>query len=732
MEIGLINIHGRAVCMVAMLAAAGVCAAQKAPEDNTSNSLYKTVGLDEVSVMASGTQTLKKSAYNVLAVDAKAFANTSKSIADVLNQIPGVKLRETGGVGADTQLMLDGFTGRHVKVFIDGVPQDGGGKAFDLNNIPVNYAERIEVYKGVVPVQFATDAIGGVVNIVTKQGKRDGWALDASYTGGSFNTHRSFADFSHRLKGGFFYHLNAFQNYSDNGYRVDASVKDFQTGAIDKKNKQSVKRFHDTFHNESAGFKAGWAGTGWADKLQFGLTYAQSYKDIQTGVRQDVVFGQKHRRGHSLMPRLEYRKRNLFAKGLEAVATAGYDLSVTENVDTASYRYNWIGQRDPLKNRRGEQDEQHSRSVNHTANGNLTLNYRIGAEHLFTLNHLVNTFTRRNTSLLNGQENGERRGKVTTKNITGLSYRFMPSEKWNVSAFAKHYAIYTSGLVGADANGQGDTLRTSSRSHFGFGLAGTYFFTKGLQAKLSYERALRLPTVDELFGDEDMEQGDISLRPERSHNLNLNFAYSVSPGAKHHIYAEGGFVFRSTEDYIMRNIFASAGNRNYFASYMNYGKVMTKGVNLSAEYRYADIFSAGGNFTYMDVADNEKTMFGSNQANIGYGAHMPNIPYLFADFNAALTIKNALKRGNKLTISYSMPYQHSFTLYSERIGNNQGDYLVPEQLSHNLSATYSMARGRYNLTVEGRNLTNAKLYDNFSLQKPGRAIYVKFRVNLHG
>ena len=61
------------------------------------------------------------------------------------------------------------------------MPQEGVGSSFGLNNIPVNFAERIEIYKGVVPVGFGTDAIGGVINIITKK-KRDRWFLDASYS----------------------------------------------------------------------------------------------------------------------------------------------------------------------------------------------------------------------------------------------------------------------------------------------------------------------------------------------------------------------------------------------------------------------------------------------------------------------------------------------------------------------------------------------------------------------
>lgn len=44
--------------------------------------------------------------------------------------MPGLKIRQTGGTGSDTQFMLDGFTGKHVKIFIDGMPQEGVGSAF--------------------------------------------------------------------------------------------------------------------------------------------------------------------------------------------------------------------------------------------------------------------------------------------------------------------------------------------------------------------------------------------------------------------------------------------------------------------------------------------------------------------------------------------------------------------------------------------------------------------------
>ncbi len=400
--------------------------------------------LEEVTVVSTGVSRVKRSAFNAVAVDTKELKNSTKSLSEALAKAPGMKLRESGGVGSDMQLMLDGFSGKHVKIFIDGIPQEGVGSSFGLNNIPVNFADRIEVYKGVVPVGFGTDAIGGVVNIVTNK-KRRNCFLDASYSYGSFNTHKSHVNFGQTFKNGFTYEISAFQNYSDNDYYIDADhveqwKEDGSTVITDET--FHVKRFNDTFHNEAVIAKIGVTDKPWADRLMFGFTYSNMYKEIQTGVRQHTVFGEKHRKGHSLMPSLEYNKRNLFVKGLDIVLTANYNRNATTNVDTASYQYNWFGERKIKTNGRGEQSEQYSRADNDNWNATLTVNYRIAKAHTLTFNNVWNAFHRTNTSLLTGAEIEDEFSKDTRKNIAGLSYRFMPSEHWNISAFGKYYHQY--------------------------------------------------------------------------------------------------------------------------------------------------------------------------------------------------------------------------------------------------------------------------------------------------
>ncbi len=690
--------------------------------------LHDDTRLSEAVVVGTGIKAPAQVALNAVSLDLRPLKGTTKSIADALTKAPGVKLREGGGMGSDLQLMIDGFGSKHVKIFVDGVPQDGVGSSFAIGNIPAGFAERIEVFRGVVPVGFGTDALGGVVNIVT--GKRPrGWQLDASYSYGSFNTHRTHAAFSHSLGNGFTYELTAYQNYSDNDYKVDVPVEDFETGRIDRTNLQRMKRFNDTYHNEAVATKIGWVGRPWADRLMLGLSYAQEYKEIQTGVRQETVYGEKHRHGHSLMPSLQWRKRNLFLDHLDASLTLNYNKNERTNVDTAQVKYNWRGETKPL-NAPGEQSLLHSRADNHNLSGTAKVDYTIRRAHTFTLSHTLNAFERSNTSLLAKVEQKDAIKKRTTKQISGLSYVWTPSQKLTLSGFGKFYSVRVQGPVAVDVNATSFTKAERRHQHWGYGTAAAYNLPlKGLSVKASYEKALRLPTTEELFGDEDLEQGAIEIRPELSHNANLSFIYNMRQ-KRHDLFAELGFIVRDTRDYIQRNIISLSGGKQA-ASYVNYGKVMTKGMNLSLRYQYANLFNVGGHFTQMDARDNMRTMMGTSAANLLYKDRIPNLPYQFADFDATVHWPNFCGKGNKLSLTYEAQYTHAFSYYASRIGANNYAYIVPTQWAHHATLSLALRDGRYNLAVECRNLTDACLYDNFSLQKPGRAVYAKLRIFLN-
>ena len=686
--------------------------------------------LDEVIVEAkSPVQRVQESAYNTVAVDAKALHNSSIDLAQAMAKVSGVRVRESGGLGSNVQFSLNGFTGRHVKFFMDGVPMEGMGASFQINNIPINIAERIEIYKGVVPVGFGGDAIGGAVNIVTNQRART--YVDVSYSYGSFNTHKTVINAGFTSRKEFLFEINAFQNYSDNSYWTYTSVKDLQTGAIDTEKIEKVKRFNDTYHNETIIGKIGVVNKPFADRLVFSLNIGKSYKDIQTGVLQNVVFGEKHNRTQTFMPSLVYLKKDLFTEGLNASLTANYNKNTRHNVDTAHYEYNWRGERKPLpENSRGGEYASYTDSKYENQNWNSTLNltYRLNDHHSFVLNNVLSSFERNTRATPDDMAvvATDTMPKFSRKNILGLSYKISTSDRWNLSVFGKHYMQYVKGprLV-ATGNPYTYDLFSETFSTQGYGIAGTYFL-QPFQIKLSYEKAYRLPTDNELFGDEDQEAGSTGLKAENSDNYNLNVTFEKDIDKTHFFYLSGGFMLRNTKDYIRRRTLIRSGGVNY-ASHFNHGYVRNIGLDAEARYSFRDLVSAGANITSQDIRDREKMAAEKEIESNYYGVRLPNIPYLFGNGDISLFLKNFLKKGNLFTVSYFSNYVHEFPLRWENEGRRESKDWVPTQFSHDIQVGYSMENGRYNVSLECRNITDERLYDNFSLQKPGRAFYAKVR-----
>ena len=146
-----------------------------------------SVALNSVEVYGkTQTQKVKEGAFAVNALDIKPIVNSLNNLNDLVNRTTGIKVREEGGVGSDFDLSINGLSGNSVRYFLDGMPLDTKGSGVSLANLPINIIDRIEIYKGVVPASLGTDALGGTINIITKQEKKD--YLDVSYGIGSFRT----------------------------------------------------------------------------------------------------------------------------------------------------------------------------------------------------------------------------------------------------------------------------------------------------------------------------------------------------------------------------------------------------------------------------------------------------------------------------------------------------------------------------------------------------------------
>jgi len=675
--------------------------------------------LSEVTVLGrTAVQETSQQAYNVTAIDAKKLYNTTLDISGALDRVAGIRVRESGGVGSSFNLSLNGFSGNHIKYFIDGIPMDNFGSSFQINNIPINIADRVEVYKGVVPMWLGSDALGGAINIVTGDRYRN--YVDASYSFGSFNTHRSVVNAAATTKGGLTFQLNAFQNYSDNNYKVKVEASDIYTGAYAPK--ATLKRFHDTYHNETVIANVGVVDKSYADKLLLGITMGQNYKEIQTGARMVSVFGGWHRKGNIVMPSLKYKKTNLI-EGLDVTVNANYNLGQEQNIDTMNVRYDWYGNSKP-NGSNGERSRSLYKYKNNNGLATAMFNYKLAENQSLALSNVFTTFNRKGSDELNPANAEYEKTKKTNKNILGLGYNFEIKNKLGATVFGKY--IYQNNI---DGNGNVDQ---TAMKKLGYGTALTYFFTPNLQLKTSYELTNRMPEAQEIFGDVENQEGNPALKPEKSDNVNLGLSYSFSINKLNNFSVTANAIYRKSDNFIYNRL--NSNQSKLIAD--NRDGVRTWGVDGEIRYSYKDWFTAGTTVTYQYLQNLQKYEINPNTGekytteSAVYLDQMPNIPYLFGNGDVSVSLKNVGKKGNNLNIGYNLLYVHAFWLYWPSRGgssSNGSKYVVPKQLSHDINLVYSLEKGRYNIGLEAKNITDALLYDNFSLQKPSRGFYLNLR-----
>ncbi|MFL5747504.1 MAG: TonB-dependent receptor plug domain-containing protein [Niastella sp.] len=662
----------------------------------------------------------KEQAYTVTTIDATRLHNTTRDINQVLNRTTGVKVREEGGLGSNYSFSLNGFTGKQVKFFLDGMPMDNFGSSLSLNNLPVNMAERIEVYKGVVPVFLGSDALGGAVNVVTNQKIKK--YLDASYSYGSFNTHRASINSRYTTGKGFTINLNGFYNYSDNNYRIDVQIPDPQTGIYG--NSIKIKRFHDAYHSSMGQVEAGFVNKKFADKLLFGLIVSENRKEVQTGMNMDLVSGQVFNTSQSLIPTFKYKKENFFLPGLTVTANANMSFVRSGITDTSSRLYDWFGNYTvkTFGSNSGEISYYKTkfRFNDRNALASVNLSYELNRNHSFSINHNYTYARRKGNDPIAIDPIPFDIPNTLSKNITGLAYKYSTiNNRFSATVFAKQFNMNASTV---DAEWGTHVSMTSNHNKTGYGVAAMYYIFPFAQVKASYESTWRLPEGEEMFGNGLLLKNNPYLKPEHSHNINVGLSL-MKTFNNHKLEGEINYLYRKAGDFIRLE------SDGQISRYSNLDSVRTSGVEWSVRYTYNDALTLEVNSTYQNTL-NIKT-YDKGIPNYTYWDRLPNMPYLFGSFDAGYKIKKAFYVQDALTFGIGGNFVEQFYLFWPSQGSAGTKFIIPRQFTQDVSITYSLQNGRYNMAAACTNLSNAKLYDNFKLQKPGRAFSVKLRYFFH-
>ncbi|HVU58809.1 MAG TPA: carboxypeptidase-like regulatory domain-containing protein [Puia sp.] len=671
-----------------------------------------------------GAEKLKKQPIKAQVINTAASRDQPSTLIELMNRSAGIRIRQSGGLGSNSNLLLNGFQNRSIKYFKDGIPLDYLGAGFDISLVPVNMLDHVEVYKGVLPTYLGADALGGAVNLVTRTNSKSFAAL--SYEMGSFHTHRVSLNAEYRGRDNkFIAGLNGFFNYSDNNYGIDVSVPDSVTGVS---RNYHVQAFHNKFVNYYIEGFAGIANRKWADELRVTVTQFSIHKQFQFGSTMDKPFGAARGIQRSFVPSVIYKK-SLFDHKLDINQFFVVNTLNVKMIDTLHGRYDWLGKFTPSPTSMGELSTGGSLSnIDYTyLTSRTNISYKLSGTQSLSLNGVITKYSRKGKDPYGYKfSNGidvlsipANYNKVIL--ALGLASDLVKGRLQN-NLIGKYFHYTTDA---SDGDYQGNEVHTRN-SHTNWGLADGIKYTLNEKSflTLSGETSLRLPEQDELFGDGNLKLSNFALKPERSANINLG--YNLSSPLAYSI--EINTFYRYTKDLIL----LMPINFIYSQS-QNVDKVRGMGLNADGNYFLFPWLNLNANFTYQDLR-----LTGTGYATTE-GARLKNTPYFFANAGANARIEHLLSRRDKLNMYWFYSFVREYYLdYIPKKAEPAGFLglfgrasidarnIIPDQSVHTAGFTYyptpSLAIG-----FQLKNIFNARVYDNFKIQNPGRS--VSFKIN---
>lgn len=662
-------------------------------------------------------QVLRESARAVTVIDTERAKRQTLDLGEVLARTQGIGVQRGGGLGADTRFSLNGLTDDQIRFFLDGIPLDLAGYPSGIADVPVTLVDRVEVYRGVVPTRFGSDALGGAVNLVTEQ-NLGGTHAFASYLGGSFGTHRAAVGVRHLFpKTGLFLRTTGFFDVAANDYPIDVEVPD-ERGRLSS---ARVHRFHDRYRAAGGNVEFGVVDRPWAKRLLL-RTFVSGYdKEVQNNIVMTVPYGDAEYRETSTGAVLRYE--NAFAKRFNVDVLGGYAYGRTRFLDVGECVYDWFGRCVRERRQPGEIEAKARDQLiwDHSTYARVNVGWQIRPRHALLLS-LSPTYTTR-TGDERRQQDPAARDPLTAERdlftlVSGLEYDLrLFNERLQNIVFVKDYVQ----VLAAEEPLPGGVFRELDRKTHEFGVGDSVRFRilDWLYAKASYEWATRLPRPDEVFGNGVMVVANLELEPERSHNANLGLtidARNTVPGD-----------WRMDVNGFLRDahqLIVLLGNEKLFMYHNVYG-ARSAGIEGAAGWTSPKEYVAlDGNVTYQSFRNT------SSEGTFGtfVGDRIPNRPYLFANAMARVQFSGVATKEDQVALIWNTRYVHEFFRGWESVGLREFKQFVNSQLIHSIALTYVTHGGpvRMSFGAELLNVTDTRAYDFFGVQRPGRAM--NFRV----
>ncbi|MGD8711375.1 MAG: TonB-dependent receptor [Thiohalophilus sp.] len=155
--------------------------------------LAHTAAAQEEPIIVTATRTAQladETLSPVIVIDRETLeSQPGAEITDLLHRYPGIDISRNGGPGQTPSIFIRGAESDHTLVMVNGIKINPGTIGISsVQHIPLEMIERIEIVKGPRSTLYGSDAIGGVINIITRKQQQQGSHYEARVGGGSFDT----------------------------------------------------------------------------------------------------------------------------------------------------------------------------------------------------------------------------------------------------------------------------------------------------------------------------------------------------------------------------------------------------------------------------------------------------------------------------------------------------------------------------------------------------------------
>ena len=469
-----------------------------------------------------------------------------KSIGEILNQQPGLIINGAdNNLGTNQTVYTWGASRASTLILIDGIPlYDASGEtdAFDLNNFALADIERIEILKGAQSTLYGSDAVAGVINIISKKGEKKPFNLHADLSAGSYDTYKGNISLSGTNGKGQTYFISYNKIYSKGfSSAYDSTGKqNFDKDGFD----QDVVQLNYTFkpvRNTS---------------VRLFSKYNNNHADIDAGAFADDK---------------DYTYRND-----NTIAGVSLDYKLNDGFIKLQYNYNIFN-----RNFIDDSSDVGGFSTYQKGRYNGTSNF---AE-LYTNLHL-----NKHIELLAGAD--YRQNKTYQKYIYIPDYGFpslpISGDSAHTNQFSGYASLYLKSTKGFNLDFGGRwNYHSIYGNNFTYSINPFYVINNHYKIYANVSSGYRVPSLYQLYS----EYGNKNLKPEvtTSYEAGVQY-YSENINAR-----ATGFV-RNGKD-----VFLFYTDPNTFASnYINGDKQHDYGIETEATINFTSKFSASLNYTYVD------------------------------------------------------------------------------------------------------------------------------------